>query len=248
MESRVAAMPSWRPFKIGAVACAPVIVLGALVALQPDWIVATLAKRSPEVVYSVETQDPVVALTIDDGPDPVVTPKILDVLKRHDARATFFLITSRIPGNEGVVVRMVEEDHELANHLTADEPSIRLAPSDFEHQLLESHDALSKFADVRWFRPGSGWYDAAMLSILHKHGYRCVLGSVYPFDPQLPSSWFAAHYVLWNVRPGSIIVLHDHGARGERTASALTTILPELNRRGFRVVTLSELLEGGNGD
>jgi peptidoglycan/xylan/chitin deacetylase (PgdA/CDA1 family) len=215
--------------------------------LQPDWIVATLAKHSPEVVYSVETEEPAVALTIDDGPDPVVTPKILDVLRQHGARATFFLITNRIPGNERVVVRMVEEDHEIANHLTADEPSIRLAPSDFERQLLKSHNVLSEFADVRWFRPGSGWYDAAMLSILHKHGYRCVLGSVYPFDPQLPSSWFATHYVLWNVRPGSIIVLHDHGARGERTASALATILPELNRRGFRIVTLSELLDGGQG-
>jgi peptidoglycan-N-acetylglucosamine deacetylase len=241
-------MSSWRPLIIGAAACAPVIVLGALVALQPDWIVAALARRSPEVVYSVETQEPVVALTIDDGPDPAVTPKILDVLRQHDARATFFLITNRVPGNEDIVVRMVEEDHELANHLTTDEPSIRLTPSDFEHQLLESHGVLSKFADVRWFRPGSGWYDAAMLSILHKHGYRCVLGSVYPFDPQLPSSWFAAHYVLWSVRPGSIIVLHDHGARGERTASALATILPELNRRGFRVITVSELLEEGDSD
>jgi len=208
-----------------------------------SWIVAELAKRSPEVVYFVETQEPVVALTIDDGPDPVTTPKILDVLSQHDARATFFLITNRIPGNEDVVIRLVEENHELANHLTTNEPSIRLAPSDFERQLLESHEVLSRFSDVRWFRPGSGWYNTAMLSILHKHNYRCVLGSVYPFDPQLASSWFAACYVLWNIRPGSIIVLHDYGARGERTASALATILPELNRRGLRVVTLSELLD-----
>jgi len=54
-------------------------------------------------------------------------------------------------------------------------------------------------------------------------------------------SGFAARYVLWNVRPGSIIVLHDHLARGKRTASALATILPEFNCRGFRVVPLSEL-------
>jgi peptidoglycan/xylan/chitin deacetylase (PgdA/CDA1 family) len=50
--------------------------------------------------------------------------------------------------------------------------------------------------------------------------------------------------VLWNVRPGSIIVLHDYGGRGVRTADALATILPGLKRRGFRVVTLSELMEG----
>ena len=219
------------------------LVMSTLVVIQPDWIVTALAQRSPEVLYFVETQEPVVALTIDDGPDPVATSKILDVLGQHDARATFFLITNRIPGNEEVVLRIVEEDHELANHLTTDEPSTRLAPSDFERQLLESHAALSGFSDIRWFRPGSGWYSTAMLSILHKHGYRCALGSVYPFDPQLPSSWFAARYGLQHVRPGSIIVLHDYGARGERTASALATILPELSRRGFSVVTLSELVD-----
>jgi len=202
-----------------------------------------VAYRSPDVLYSVETEEPVVALTIDDGPDPVTTPKILDVLKQHGARATFFLITDRIPGNEQIVVRTVEEGHELANHLTADEPAILLPPSEFEQQLLEAHDALSRFSEVRWFRPGSGWYNEVMLSILRQHGYRCALGSVYPFDPQIPSPRFATRYVLSSVRPGSIIVLHDYGDRGERTASALATILPELSGRGFRVVTLSELLD-----
>jgi peptidoglycan/xylan/chitin deacetylase (PgdA/CDA1 family) len=216
--------------------------VSVLAILQPDWIVTTLAKQSPEVLYFVETEEPVVALTIDDGPDPVATPKILDVLRQHDARATFFLITNRIPGNEDVVLRIVAEDHELANHLTTDQPSIRLAPADFEHQLLAAHDALSRFSDVRWFRPGSGWYNAAMLSILRRHGYRCALGSIYPFDSKIASSSFAARYVLWHVRPGSIIVLHDYGVRGERTALALATILPALKHRGLRVVTLSELL------
>ena len=60
-----------------------------------------------------------------------------------------------------------------------------------------------------------------MLSIVHQHDYRCALGSVYPFDPQIPSSWFATRYVMRNVRAGSIIVLHDYGARAERTIAAL---------------------------
>jgi peptidoglycan/xylan/chitin deacetylase (PgdA/CDA1 family) len=213
--------------------------------LLPDRIVALLAKLSPGVVFFVETAEPVVALTIDDGPDPVTTPMILDVLKKHGARATFFVIGNHIAGNEDVIVRTVEEQHELANHLNTEKPSILLDTSELERQLLASHRVISQFADVRWFRPGSGWYNAEMLSLLHKHGYRCALGSVYPFDPQLPSARFAARYVLRNVRPGSIIVLHDCGARGERTAAALATILPELSRRGLRVVTLSELLELG---
>ncbi len=215
---------------------------------QPDRIVTAIAKRSPEVIYFIETDEPVVALTIDDGPDSTTSPKILDVLGQYDAHATFFLISSRIPGNEDIVTRLVEDGHEIGNHLTSDEPSILLSLEDFERQLLEAHDALSEFADVRWFRPGSAWYNAEMLSIIHEHGYQCALGSVHPFDPQIPSSWFAARYILGNVQPGSIIVLHDYGSRGERTVTALETVLPELGRRGFRVVTLSELSDLQSAD
>lgn len=236
-------MVSRKRLKISATVLALILVTGGTVVFQSDRIVAVIAKWSPEVVYYVETEEPVVALTIDDGPDSATTPKILDVLDQYDARATFFLISSHIPGNENIVVRTVEEGHEIANHLTTDDPSILLSFVDFEQQLLEAHDVLSQFADVHWFRPGSGWYNAGMLSIVHAHGYRCALGSVHPFDPQIPSAWFAARYILGNVQPGSIIVLHDYGARGERTVTALETVLPELDRRGFRVVTLSELLD-----
>jgi peptidoglycan/xylan/chitin deacetylase (PgdA/CDA1 family) len=236
-------MLSRKKLKIGAVLFALPTLVIMFIVLRQGWIVKILAKRSPEVLYFVETQEPVVSLTIDDGPDPVATPEILDVLKRYGARATFFLITDHIPGNEETLVRVVKEGHEVANHLTTDQPSIRLAPSEFERQLLVAHEALSRYSDVVWFRPGGGWYNTAMLSILHRHGYRCALGSVYPFDAKIGFSGFAARYVLWNIRPGSIIILHDHGARGKRTASALATILAQLNRRGFRVVTLSELAD-----
>lgn len=227
--------------KVGAAALVLILVAGGIIVFQSDRIVTAIAKLSPEVIYFIEIEKPVVALTIDDGPDAVSTPKILDVLDQHNAHATFFLISSRIPGNEDIITRAVEEGHEIGNHLTSDEPSILLSLTDFEQQLLEAHNALSEYADVRWFRPGSAWYNAEMLSVIHEHGYQCVLGSVHPFDPQIPSSWFAARYILGNVQPGSIIVLHDYGSRGERTVTALETVLPELDRRGFRVVTLSEL-------
>jgi len=208
--------------------------------------VRRLAEGNPEVLYHVETKERAVALTIDDGPDPVTTAKILGVLKENHARATFFIITGRIPGNEKLLKRMVGEGHELGNHLTRDEPSVRLAPEEFEHELLESHRVLSGFATIRWFRPGSGKYNKPMLATLEKHGYRCALGSVYPFDPYIPWSWFSRRFILHHARPGSIIVLHDVGGRGERTAKTLSKVLPELERRGFRVVTLTELVSLGD--
>jgi peptidoglycan/xylan/chitin deacetylase (PgdA/CDA1 family) len=142
---------------------------------------------------------------------------------------------------------MIDENHELANHMQDEYPSILLDSSEFERQLVQSDEELSKFADIRWFRPGSGWYNDAMLSIIHKHGYTCALGSVYPFDPQLGSSWFITRYVLWKIQPGSVIVLHDYGSRGERTAAALDAVLPELTRRGYQVVTLSDLVDSQDG-
>jgi peptidoglycan/xylan/chitin deacetylase (PgdA/CDA1 family) len=234
-------MLSPRRLKIGTAGLAILLFAAGVVVFQPRWFLAILAKLSPDVVYFVETEKQAVALTIDDGPDAVATPKILDLLGQHGAHATFFFITGRVAGNEEIVLRTVKEGHELANHSTAEEPSILLKSSEFERRFLKAHEVLSRFSDVRWFRPGSGWYSKKMLSIIRRHGYRCALGSVYPFDPQIPSSWFIKRHVLRGVQPGSIIVLHDRGARGERTIAALVAILPELKRRGFRVVTLSEL-------
>jgi peptidoglycan/xylan/chitin deacetylase (PgdA/CDA1 family) len=203
--------------------------------------VDALARRSPRVLYFVDTDEPVVALTLDDGPDPQTTPRILDVLARYEARATFFLISDRVRGNEQLVQEIVEAGHELGNHMTRDRPSVQLSSDRFETALLEADSVLSRFAEGRWFRPGGGRYSDAMLSIIERHGYRCALGSVYPYDATIPSSSFAVQHVLRRLRPGSVIILHDHGERGARTAAALERILPELRRRGLRTVTLSEL-------
>ncbi len=229
------------------VASAVTLVVAVLVALSlhPRWLIELLARRSPEVLYFVKTRRPVVALTIDDGPDSTTTPGILDALKKHGARATFFIITDRVAGNEALLQRMLDEGHELGNHLTRDEPSIRLPPPVFEGQLRAAHDILSAYSEICWFRPGSGWFDDAMLATLRRHGYSCALGSVYPFDTAIPSSWFAVRYILLNVEPGSVIVLHDVGPRGLRTAATLDGILPQLEAKGFEVVTLSMLTQSG---
>lgn len=211
--------------------------------LSPRWFLRGLSRASPEVLYFVETDRPAVALTIDDGPDPTSTPQILDLLERHGARATFFLITDRVPGNEAVVRRILDDGHEIGNHLTREGPSIRLPAERFERELVAAHEVLSSYAAQRWFRPGSGFYNRGMLKTAQRHGYTTVLGSVYPLDAQIPSASFAERHILANVRPGSIIVLHDVGERGTRTAATLGTVLPELEARGLEVTTLSELVD-----
>ena len=229
-----------RALVIVAVAVAAALLVPLL---RPAWVVRALARRAPDVLYFVDTAHPVVALTIDDGPDSASTPLILDVLARHQARATFFLIADRVRGHEPLLGRMRAEGHELGNHLTRDEPSVRLSAAEFERELMAAHRVLAAHAEPRWFRPGAGWFSEGMLATLRRHRYACALGSVYPFDAAIPWSWFASRYVLGHVEPGSIIVLHDAGARGRRTAATLRAVLPELRARGFAVVTLSRLVQ-----
>jgi peptidoglycan/xylan/chitin deacetylase (PgdA/CDA1 family) len=223
---------------------AGVITIAASAALwtAPAWLIDHLARWYPGCLYRVSTRAPLLALTIDDGPDPSTTPLILAELHRQSARATFFLITERVAGQEELVRRLVAEGHELGNHFTQDRPSIRLSPDAFERDLLEAHQVLATYAPVRWARPGSGWYSRSMVKVMNRHGYRCALGSVYPFDAVFPWASFAARFVRQHARPGAVIVLHDGGARGQRTARVLRDLLPELRRRGYRVVSLTELV------
>ncbi|MBE9479398.1 MAG: polysaccharide deacetylase family protein, partial [Chloroflexi bacterium] len=84
-----------------------ILIIGSVLMFQPSWLLNRLSAHSPDVLYSVQTQEPILALTIDDGPDPSTTPRILDLLMEHGARATFFLLSDHIPGNEALVQRIV---------------------------------------------------------------------------------------------------------------------------------------------
>ena len=216
-------------------------VLAAALWTVPRWLVAPIAAHSPRCLFAVDTSEHVVALTIDDGPDATHTPAILDVLRTHEAHATFFLISSRVRGLEALVARAVREGHELGNHLVHDAPSIRRPADTFASDLRTAGDVLGRFGAVRWLRPASGWYSDVMLDGIEREGYRCALGSIYPYDAHHPSARLSSAYVLANARPGAVIVLHDGRSRGRRTVEVLRRVLPALRSRGYRVVTLSEL-------
>lgn len=212
---------------------------------QPRWIFVLANSLAPGVTYFVPVETPTVALTIDDGPDAQTTPEILNILKRHNAQATFFLISRRVFGNESLVHNISDNGHEIGNHLTEDTPSITLAPDEFESALLEAGSTLTPLSNVplEWVRPASGWYTSEMVRISHRHHYKMALGSVFPYDTHIPSSTFAVTQILSTVRKGSIIVLHDGGNRGIRTAQTLAKVLPALQQKGYKIVTLTELLQ-----
>ena len=217
------------------------MLMGSLLFLQPRWLLFLATKIAPGVFYYADIEEPMIALTIDDGVDSIFTPQILEILERYQARATFFLISSTVPGNESIVRSIASSGHEIGNHLTEDKHSITLSPAEFESALVEAEKILAPFGKLRWLRPGGGWYNSTIVDIAHKYNYRVALGSIFPYDTHIPFSWFASWQILTNARPGSIIILHDGGKRGQRTVSTLNSILPQLKRQGYRIVTLSEL-------
>jgi peptidoglycan/xylan/chitin deacetylase (PgdA/CDA1 family) len=205
------------------------------------------SRLNGRVLYEVQTDQPIIALTIDDGPDPHTTPQILDLLAQYNAHATFFVLANRVDQNETIITRMVSEGHELGNHLVEDRPSIFHPAEEFEARFEQAHVSLSRFDHIRWFRPGSGLFSRDMLTTIERASYQTALGSIYPLDSHVPSSWFASRYILWRTRPGSVIVLHDFGSRGERTYQTLSIVLPELSKRGYTIHSLSELTAEAEG-
>jgi len=220
--------------------------------LEPRWLINRLPGSYPEVTYYFPTDARVIALTIDDGPDPVATPALLEVLEKHNARATFFLISDRMEQHPELVNSIVAGGHELGNHMTEDEASVRLAASEFVTKLDRAAEVIEEFLpDTQpsaehaerplWFRPGHARYNAEMKTELGKRGYRIALASMIPFDARLKAPRLLASYIKRTIEPGSVVVLHSVGERGLRAARSLELLLPALTRRDYRVGTLSDV-------
>ncbi|KAJ5259601.1 hypothetical protein N7478_012582 [Penicillium angulare] len=228
----------------------------------PIFLIKFFQRRWPTVLFHHPIGKKVVALTIDDAPSVYTanvdnkttggvegnTPKILDLLRENDATATFFVIGSQVPGYEDSLTDLVKAGNELGNHAMYDEPSRALSDVQLKEQILTVQGLIQAAYRVAgkaagpegwFFRPGSGFFSSRMRRVVAELGYRLVLGDVYPHDPQVPYAGINAKHILSMVRPGSIIVCHD---RREWTMPMLQVVLPELRRRGYRVVNVSELL------
>jgi peptidoglycan/xylan/chitin deacetylase (PgdA/CDA1 family) len=217
------------------------LVIGALFWFQPRFLLHQLASRNPEVLFYVETEEMVLALTIDDAPDSSLTPRILDLLAEHQVKATFFVLGQHIGGNEDLIARMKAAGHELGNHLTRDEATILLTDEEFAQQLRTVAKQIGPFGETKWCRPGSGWFSPDMVKIAHDQGYRCCLGSIYPFDNKLRRPEWIRRMVMDRVFPGAVIVLHEGGPERDYIVPLLDELIPELKAAGYEFLTLSEI-------
>ncbi len=193
-----------------------------------------------------------VVLTFDDGPDPVWTPKVLDVLKKHDAHAVFFVtgtMTSRYPD---LVRRMVDEGHEVGLH-TFNHPDLALQSKNrIDWELSQNQLAITGAAGIRTslFRPPYSSQSAAMdnntwpvTQYIGDRGYITVVNTHDTEDWAKPGVDEIIRRAIPERGEGGIVLMHDSGGERHQTVQALDRMLPDLKRKGYEFDNLTEALE-----
>jgi polysaccharide deacetylase family sporulation protein PdaB len=200
-----------------------------------------------EIVWEVPTKEKVIALTFDDGPDPEETPLILDLLKQYQVKATFFLVGNKVERYPELVRRELSEGHELANHTYHHTYFSRnIAPAKIVKDITQAEEIIFKTTGQKChlFRPPGGFYNEKLVKIAKQKGYMVVMWSWHQDtkDWSAPGVNKIVDKVLNNAQNGNIVLFHDYAEGQTQTLDALKIILPELVQRGYRFVTVSELL------
>jgi peptidoglycan-N-acetylglucosamine deacetylase len=182
----------------------------------------------------------VIALTIDDGPDSN-DPTILDILKQHEARATFFFIGRKIAEHAKAAALVAASGNEIGSHSQTHPMMSDLTAAEQEQNLVNANHALSAVG-VRptWFRPPFGDFDAITLRLARAQGLQTVLWTIDSQDWKGSNAETIANRVTTRLAPGAVILTHSTKAA---SVKALPTILDDGRRRGFRFVTLTEWRE-----
>ena len=200
------------------------------------------------LVCRVEGVPDQVALTFDDGPSAVDTPRVLDLLARHGAQATFFTLAGKVDRRPELVRRMVAEGHEVAIHGDWHLPPPLLPPPLLRREVERSAAAVMRAANVtaRHYRPAYGMMLPSQARYVRSLGYTSVLGDVYPEDALRPGVDTIVRRVLKRLSAGSILILHDGSAHLEssrgQTVEALAIILGHMATRALRGVSVERLL------
>ncbi|MDY7090182.1 MAG: bifunctional polysaccharide deacetylase/glycosyltransferase family 2 protein [Actinomycetota bacterium] len=194
-----------------------------------------------------------IALTFDDGPDPRWTPSILEVLHRHRAQGTFFVLGSLVVRNPEIARRMVREGHEIGVH-TFTHPRVSALPAwlrGLEHSATQGAIAYTTGRSTSLYRPpysstAGALHDGDMPTLREtaRQGYLTVLNDLDSEDWQRPG----VPAVLRNATPGNgagaIILFHDAGGDRSQTVAALDQLIPRLQAQGYRFTTVSAALAG----
>ena len=176
---------------------------------------------------------PVIYLTFDDGPHPVYTPQVLDVMSRHGVRGTFFVIGSLAERYPGLIQRIAAEGHTLANHTWNHESLAGLPKEAFDDTVGRTQELLGSHA-TSCLRPPYGYIDAFTRDWAAEHGLEVTVWNVDPADWRRPPAAEIAQHLVDHALDGAVVLLHDGGGNRTQTVKALETALPSLINEGFR--------------
>lgn len=198
------------------------------------------------MMYKAQTEQKVIALTFDDGPDNRFTPLILDVLKKYDVKATFFLLGTRVHTYPDITKRIYREGHAIGNH-TYWHP--KLTNSGVQNMIWEIENNEKEIMSVigiksDLFRAPYGALDDQLVKQLEKMRYRGIGWSVDSKDWKSLPAEEVKQNVLTAIHPGAIILMHSAGHWTQNltgTVNALNELIPYLKKEGYIFVTLPEL-------
>lgn len=222
------------------------------IALDAVLLYAVFERRAPlwgQIVSRGRPRTPAIAITFDDGPTEPYTSQILDVLGGFGARATFFVLGVRAESASEVVRRAASEGHEIGNHTWDHAPLPLRTPSAMRQTICRTSDLVQRITGrrPRVFRAPFGWRNPWLDSAARREGCEPIAWTVGVYDTDRPGADTIVERAIEGFVDGSILLLHDgRGLDPEPDASQVVAALPrivhEAQRRGFRLLTVSDLL------
>ncbi len=225
-----------------------VFVIFILYLLSDRALSSAIAANVPEgkSVYSSHENDKQrIALTFDDGPHPVYTPIILDLLAEHGVHATFFIIGENAQRYPELLTRILKEGHEIGNHTYLHANLQKTTTETIKQEILDAERTILELTDQRpkLLRPPGGLYDQHVCDAARALDYEVILWTIDTLDWSHPSADEITQKVMGNIKSGDIILCHDFiGGDPSPTPEAISRILPALLEEGYEFVTVSELI------
>ena len=206
-------------------------------------VAITAPGHGPKVCFSsVNAGGPYVALTFDDGPNPTLTPRLLEILAKHNVKVTFFVLGECAHANPEVLKREKAEGHEIANHSWSHPNLAKMSDEGVRGQLQRTQDIITQLTGTKptLMRPPYGAFSERQKRwAADTFGYKVILWAVDPLDWKRPGPSVVAKRIISQTRPGYIILMHDiHPG----SIDAVPQILEGLQAKGFKFVTVSQLL------
>lgn len=197
----------------------------------------------PQITFnSVYVEGPYIALTFDDGPHATLTPKLLDMLAARNLKVTLFVVGQNVAEYPEILKRAVREGHEIASHSWSHPNLGKMSDEAVRRELQKTDDAIVAAIGKRptLMRPPYGSITANQKRWIHdEFGYRIIIWDVDPLDWKRPGPSVVTARILKETKAGSIILAHDIHPP---TLDAMPATLDQLVRKGFKFVTVTELL------